>query len=144
MIQRVGSQERMGQGWVHAEQKAAWLSGVRRAVLLTSSQRLGLLENVWAGRCLKVTVGSECLWMVLGGTAVDGALSPEMFLQAPPSLLPGIGYPQLFLSKPSPAQAAMRDVKQPLPPAWGFPPPSQVEDSCLQHVAPVKARMDGS
>ena len=109
-----------------------------------ASQRLGPLENVWAGRYLEVTVGSECLWMVLGGMAVDGALSPEMFLQAPPSLLPGIGYPQLFLSKPSPAQAAMRDVKQPLPRALGFPPPSQVEDGCLQHVAPVKAKMDGS
>lgn len=84
------------------------------------------------------------LWMVLGGMAVDGALSPEMFLQAPPSLLPGIRYPRLFLSKPSPAQAAMRDAKQPLPPVLGFPPPSQVEDGCLQHVAPVKAKMDGS
>lgn len=76
--------------------------------------------------------------------AVDGALSPEMFLQAPPSLLPGIGYPWFFLAKPGPTQAAMRDSKQPLPLALGFPLPSQVEGGCLQHGAPVKAKMDGS
>ena len=75
--------------------------------------------------------------------AVDGALSPEMFLQAPPSLLPGIGYPRLFLSKPGQTQAAMRDSKQPLPLALGFPPPSQVEGGCLQHGAPVKAKRAG-
>lgn len=60
--------------------------------------------------------------MFTGGVAVDLALGPEMFLQAPPSCCPALG--THGVPKPGQAQAAGREAEQPLPPA-SEPPLSQ-------------------